>query len=743
MYTFPRKFAAAASAALFSLSLLGCSAVQPAPSAENTSTAAAEQTAAAGDEPADSAEQDASAEVGTDVPTQTDFSDKDTTDTWAAGTPEIKLNGDSVSADSPDVRTEGSKATVSGAGSYLVSGSLTDGQIIVEAGEQDDVQLILNGADITCSDGPAIHVKSADKVILTLAAGRNNSVADGTVYSDTSEEAPSAAIYAEEDLSINGTGSLTVTANNNNGIATKDDLVIVDGSLTVTAPNHALKGKDSVSIGGGFHFPGGNGEFSFGDGQMPDFGGQAPDSGFGFGEQRPDDSDAGFDGQMPDGDFGFGGQMPDGNESGFGGPRPGRRPGMTDEGMTADDSIQPAPAEPSAATSADPELRETAAPSEDAGQSLQGAAGRKSRPARPDAETSATEMRPESSDAQNRPASSTDAASSESAATSSDSCKGIKAGGNILIDGGVFDLNCADDGVHSDAGITLTGGKFRIDSGDDGIHAEADLIIRTDVEITESYEGIEGLNVQIEDGTISVKSSDDGVNAAGDGGHPSVNVSGGVLNVQSGGDGIDSNGEINVSGGDVQVLIRSSADNCAMDAETSFTVTGGNLIYGGTGTGSGPQNGSSQSYVYASGSFPAGETVTLRQNGQDLMHFTPEIDCSSLIFSQPGIEAGASYEVYAGSTLAATATAGQGGSGMFGGGRGGQNRFGGGFGSAAQPETTDGTAGSAADATARPTLPNSISAADASGAGTMRPRHSESAAPESTEPAAAETQTGE
>ncbi|MBD5560461.1 MAG: carbohydrate-binding domain-containing protein [Clostridia bacterium] len=760
MYTLWKKAAAAAAAALLGLSLFGCSELPDADAA--SSDAAAESTASDGRHEGDGQSgnhgsgqnsQDASA----DVPSDTDFSNKDLTDTWAPGAPQITLSGDSISCSSDAVKVDGTTATVTAAGSYLISGSLSDGQILVEAGDQDDVQLVLDGADITCSDGPAIYVKSADKVILTLADGKDNRVTDGKTYADTSESAPNAAIYAEEDLSVNGEGSLTVDAQNSNGIATKDDLKITSGTITVTAPNHALKGKDSVSIGGGTFVltAGGDGiqsdqdsdpskgwiiiddgsftitaendgiqaetgltvhggEFNIATGggsenaephtPSDSFGG-----GFGGAFGRPDGGSIGgfdpagddsFGGYWDDDDFGgfwddddFGGFDPSESNSygGFGGHHGGMGHGPRQAAETQNSAAAADSNAPLMAAASDAQSEETAEPSQSADQGGSAAASDaqteegRTRPQRPDAVSSATEMRPEGSSG----------SGSGSSSSGSDSSKGLKSSGSIQIDGGIFELNCSDDGVHSNADISLEAGKFRIASGDDAVHADGSLVTRADIEITESYEGIEGLNISIEDGTINLVSSDDGINASGNSGRASVSISGGVVNAQCGGDGIDSNGDITVSGGDVTVLIKSSADNCAMDTESTFTVTGGTLIYGGTGTGSGPQSGSTQSYVYTSGSFSAGETVSLRQDGRELMQVTPAIDCTSLIFSQPGIESGASYEVYSGSTLAATVTAGQGGSGMIG-GHGGMQGF------------APNGAGSAADGSgsaARPQLP--------------------------------------
>jgi len=162
---------------------------------------------------------------------------------------EITLNGSSISAGS-GVSVDGTTATITKAGTYEITGSLEDGQILVDA--SGEVTIILNNADITCSTSSPIYVKEAKKVVITLADGSVNSIIDGSSY-DLAEAVtePDAALYSKADMVINGTGSLTVTANYNDGITGKDTLLIESGAITVSAVNHGIKGKDYLMINGG------------------------------------------------------------------------------------------------------------------------------------------------------------------------------------------------------------------------------------------------------------------------------------------------------------------------------------------------------------------------------------------------------------------------------------------------------------------------------------------------------------
>jgi hypothetical protein len=164
----------------------------------------------------------------------------------------ITLQGTTATYTGSGVTVSGSTVTITEAGFYNITGNLTDGQIIVAADdENDDVTLILNGVNITNNDGPAIYVASADNATIALVAGTQNYVTDGTAYANTGSDDPDAAIFSHDDLTIEGTGSLTVTARYHDGIASQDDLAIISGTIAVTAVKHGIKGRDSVAVSGG------------------------------------------------------------------------------------------------------------------------------------------------------------------------------------------------------------------------------------------------------------------------------------------------------------------------------------------------------------------------------------------------------------------------------------------------------------------------------------------------------------
>lgn len=140
--------------------------------------------------------------------------------------------------------------TVSAEGVYIFSGTLENGQIIVDAADDAKVQIVLAGVNLTCKDGPAIYVKSADKVFLTLAGDTENTVSDGNGYTTAliAEDEPWGAVFSKDDLTINGSGMLHVYGNYLHGIVSKDSLKITGGTIDVTAVEDGLRGKDEICI---------------------------------------------------------------------------------------------------------------------------------------------------------------------------------------------------------------------------------------------------------------------------------------------------------------------------------------------------------------------------------------------------------------------------------------------------------------------------------------------------------------
>ena len=151
---------------------------------------------------------------------------------------------------SSGVSISGNIITITKEGTYVFSGALSEGQIVVDA-DSAKVQLVLDNADITCASSAAIYVKNADKTFITLAEGSENILMNTAEYEAIDDNNIDAVIFSKDDLTLNGKGTLTINSEYGHGIVSKDDLKLVSGTCNITAKKHALSGKDSVRIAAG------------------------------------------------------------------------------------------------------------------------------------------------------------------------------------------------------------------------------------------------------------------------------------------------------------------------------------------------------------------------------------------------------------------------------------------------------------------------------------------------------------
>jgi len=534
----------------------------------------------------------------------------------------ISLNGDSVSCDSDSVKIDGTRITLSEEATYIFSGNLDNGQIIVNTGEQDKLQIVLDGAEITSESSAALYVLEADKVVVTLAPGSENVLANGGSFEAIDENNIDGAVFSKQDLTFNGTGSLTVTSPADHGIVCKDDLVFVSGSYVIESASHGIDANDSVRIAEASM------KVTAGKDGIRAENDEDTEKGFVYIKNGSFDISAEGDGisagnymQVKDGIFdiivGGGSENAADQTSDSWGDFMGGH-GMRGPGMVGPGGMNPG---------------------------------------RGGAETD----------------------------DSSTSIKGMKSTGDMIIEGGSFSIDSADDAVHSNSCITINGGTFAIETGDDGFHADDILTITAGtIDITECYEGLEGLHVKVEGGDIHLVSSDDGLNAAGGtdssgtggmrgddqfggrdgmggpGGGMSANsngsivISGGNLYVNASGDGIDANGYLEITGGYTVVVGPTRGDTATLDYDTTATITGGTFI--GTGASGMAQTFSdSEQGVFAVqvGNCPAGTEFSLTDSeGNIVVKYAPELDYAVIILSSEEMIKGEMYTISIGESSA-------------------------------------------------------------------------------------------
>ena len=586
---------------------------------------------------------------------------------------------------------DGEDIQITEGGTYRLTGTLEEGQILVDAADED-VRLVLAGVEVQNNGSAALYVREAKNVYVTLDAGTENILSAAGEFVQTDENNVDAAVFSKSDLIMNGTGSLTVHCETGHGIVTKDDLTITGGTFDVTAAGQCIVGKDSVAVADGiFTLSGGKdgihsehedtakgnvcldgGTFTIrtdGDGvsasgtmlvtggtyDILTGGGSANavqsdgEDRMGGGMQMP----GGMGGRGDRGDMG-GGMMPGGMDRPEGMPE-GMMPGEIPQGMELPEGMMPGEM-PEGMVSGGMQMPSGSMPGEI-----------------PDTAEQATQT--------------TDTAVV-------DSCKGLKAGGSMAITGGSFIIDTADDAIHTNADLSVAGGTFTLSSGDDGIHGDGNVEISAGtVEILTSYEGIEGQTIHLAGGEITLTASDDGLNAAG--GNDSsgfggffggkdmftadaaagVTISGGTLVITAAGDGIDSNGYLRVTGGTTCVNGPTNSANGALDYAAEGTVTGGTFIaLGAAGMAMNFDSSSTQGAAMCSVNGSAGGMITLTDDtGKELVCYSPLTSYNCMVISVPGMAKGETYTLTvdgSSQTIEMTDTV-AGSGGMMGGGFGG------------------------------------------------------------------------
>lgn len=575
------------------------------------------------------------------------FTERDLAGTYEeSGAVYVTLSGDGITGETDGVAIKGQTVTITAEGTYIFSGTLSEGQIVVDA-DNAKVQIVFDNVDITCASSAAVYVKSAEKVFVTLAEGSQNTLRDTDEYVAIDDNNIDAVIFAKSDLTLNGTGSLTIVSAEGHGIVSKDDLKITGGTYDITAAGHALSGKDSVRIADGTFILTAEKD--------------------GIHAENADDEEKGYI-YIADGDFTI---TSDG------------------DGMDASNIVQieDGTFDITAGSGAANSLKthESDMPGGPGGGMPQNGArpGGESMPQmgeKPD-EESMSQMG-EKPDGENMPQ---DTTTDESGT----STKGIKAGGGMYLNGGTYQIDSADDSIHSNANITIADGTYTLATGDDGVHADDALIVNGGtITVTESYEGLESPTVTINDGMIDITARDDGVNAAGGtdqsgfgtfGDHFKgmdsaddeteettdkemwMELNGGYIHILAGGDGVDSNGDLTINGGEIYIDGPSDNGNSAIDYgdRSSAYVNGGMLVaIGSSGMAEGMSDSSKQKVlmVKLGEQMEAGDVVLTDSEGNVIVSYTALKSYDCVIISTAEVESGATYTlITSGTTTEVTA----------------------------------------------------------------------------------------
>lgn len=506
----------------------------------------------------------------------------------------LSNSGCSSNASESSVRLDDSLVTITDAGVYTLTGTLSNGRVIVDAEDDDHVQLILNGVDIASSSGSPIHVENAKKVVVTLASGTSNALTDTTPYTEAStvstntdatteenDDTP-ACIFSRDDLTLTGSGTLIVDGDNN-GIVSKDKLKVTGGTYVIDAGKNGMRGKDCLAIwGGDFTITAGNDALKSNGNGVDQFGFVKIFAGNFHLTSTGDGIYGEYLLQIEGGDFDI---------------------TSTAKALKSSYSLL-----------------------------LQDGSYR----------MSATD----------------DAIHSDTLVTIEDGTydirskdDGIHANNTLTINGGAIDVTDSYEGLEA-VTINVTGGDISIMASDDGINANSgdssfgagnDMWGPGGDTTTWGRPGGGHMDGGHMDGGMG-----GGMGGGMDGDLTNsatmVNISGGNIYINASGDGLDSNGSVTMTGGTVIIEGPTNSGNGALDYAGTFSYQGGTLIALGT---SGmaqsvtPSDSSYALYVTYTRTQAAGDVIRLvNETGDELLSFTPTKSFSCLVFGSPELTTG-------------------------------------------------------------------------------------------------------
>ncbi|MGN0801252.1 MAG: carbohydrate-binding domain-containing protein [Candidatus Faecivicinus sp.] len=520
----------------------------------------------------------------------------------------IQLNGSSAACSSAAVQISGSTVAIVDEGTYILSGALDDGMIIVNADKSDKIQLVLNGVALHSATSAPIYVLQADKVFITLADGTENALSNGGSFEPIDENNIDAVIFSKDDLTLNGSGSLTVTSPAGHGIVSKDALCLTGGTYQIDAASHGITAKDSLGIvSAEIHIASGK------DGLHAE---NADDASLGSLYIASGTLEIAAEG---DGLSASSAMQIDGGSLSI---------------VSGGGSANAAPQSPGGR-----------------GQFMGG---------RPGAPLPSPADQPEESSASAKGIKSDGDLLINGGDFEIDAADdAVHTNGNMTVNGGSFEIATGDDGFHADGLLSIASGAISITKSYEGLEGLSLFISGGELSVTASDDGLNaaGGNDQSgfggqRGGDMFGSGSDSSIDMFGSGSDSSIDISGGELYISAGGDAIDSNGSVSISGGSIVISGPISGDTSLLDYGSSGAISGGTFVATGSaamsvGFGSSSTQGS---IMVALDTQPAGTLVTLTDpNGSVLLSRQTDQDFSCVLLSCPGIVQGSVYTLAIGS----------------------------------------------------------------------------------------------
>ena len=528
----------------------------------------------------------------------------ETVATRAAGYESVQEDGDgaweqnsstAITFNGADARITGTSAAFSGgtlsikkAGTYVLSGTLDNGQIRIDAGKNDTVRLVLNGVSLHNEEGPAIYAPKSNKVILVLEKDTQNTVSDALYYAASGDDnEPDAAIFVQDDLHITGEGRLTVAGNYKHGIRAQDMLAIYGGVIEINAAGDALRGRDGVYIQ--------EGRFSLKAG------------GDGIQSNNADSGDLGFV-TIAGGTFII--------EAGS-------------DGIQAESTLTVTGGSFQIQTgggSANAPVRRQ--------ESRGGWGGRDRLPQAANEDTVSRKALKAGKLVEIRGGDFTIDAVDDA----------IHSNDGIVVVSGKFTIKTGDDGIHADAAVEISGGEILITTCYEGIEGLSVSVSGGEITVAANDDAINAAG-GTDSESVMGRPMDGGRFSINE--NIFVRISGGSLDLYAAHDGIDANGNVFLEGGSVKISGPSQGMEGAIDFDGSMTVKGGELITAGSVISASENSTQPVILVSYSSQKASGSVITLKDaQGKTLLEYTSKTAFSMSGFSSPSFQIGETYSLY-------------------------------------------------------------------------------------------------
>ena len=484
--------------------------------------------------------------------------------------------------------------TITKAGTYLLSETISDGSVIIDAGSDDKVKLILNGASITSKTSAAIYVKNADKFVITTAKGTVNTLANGGSFTADGDNNIDGTVFSKDDITFNGEGTLTINSPAGHAVVGKDDVKFTGGTVTLNAASHGIDANDSVRIANAaLTIDAGKDGIHVENSDDTEKGYFYMESGKLTIESEGDGASASAYAQIDGGTVKIisGGGSVNGStatSSLWGGYKGGRTPGSTSSNSDST-SIKGLKAE--------------------AGVLISGG-----------------KITVDSAD------------------------DAIHSNTTVTISGGDFSLASGDDGIHADTTLTVKGGTVKISKSYEGLEAQTVQIAGGTISVAASDDGVNAGGGMDQSGFGGIRGDSFGNSSSS----AKIVISGGYLVVNAAGDGIDSNGDIQVTGGVTLVSGPTDNGNAAFDYDGSASVTGGTVLaLGSTGMAQNFSSAKNQAACLIGFSSQSANKsfAVCDSSGKVIASFICPKTYACATITAPGLQDGSTYSIVAGGTV--------------------------------------------------------------------------------------------